>query len=318
MKRWNNDRSGSMFHLGWKSKYQFPGYQIDRLQNLRNQGISSSSIVSSPASLLSLSSRPSLDDVERLSKGQAATRKGKGKGSRKVCHRLNEMERKEFDLAKQRGYLQLRGTGYRKERKGSPLANIHRQLADAKIKPCIQIQRGSGVNAYDIIAIDVSTLRSKAYFKALVSFLLEIYIKNKENLENEKENEKITENIEEYKATLINKWEVLHEYTEEEKWDTNPIWDLPLLTFEYKCTDRKIGKEIAAEIANIFENINFDQDDISAEVELTHLKKKEDEKEEDRKKEEEPAREMPVGQDEENELQSQKEEKKKSKLAIDI
>lgn len=38
------------------------------------------------------SGRPSLDDVERLSMGQAA--KKRGTGSRRVCHRLNEFERK--------------------------------------------------------------------------------------------------------------------------------------------------------------------------------------------------------------------------------
>ena len=41
-----------------------------------------------------LSIRPSLDDVERISKGQAAKRRGTG--SRAVPHRLNEMERKEW------------------------------------------------------------------------------------------------------------------------------------------------------------------------------------------------------------------------------
>lgn len=40
--------------------------------------------------------RPSLDDVERLSRGQAA--KKRGTGSRGVCHRLNESERKVIRL----------------------------------------------------------------------------------------------------------------------------------------------------------------------------------------------------------------------------
>lgn len=47
----------------------------------------------------------------RLSRGQAA--KKRGTGSRAICHRLNEMERKEFELAKKMGFVQLRGTGYR-------------------------------------------------------------------------------------------------------------------------------------------------------------------------------------------------------------
>ena len=41
-----------------------------------------------------LAIRPTLDDVERISKGQAAKRRGTG--SRAVPHRLNEMERKEW------------------------------------------------------------------------------------------------------------------------------------------------------------------------------------------------------------------------------
>lgn len=40
--------------------------------------------------------RPTLDDVERISRGQAAKRRGTG--SRGVAHRLNEAERVEWDL----------------------------------------------------------------------------------------------------------------------------------------------------------------------------------------------------------------------------
>ncbi|CAM9607161.1 unnamed protein product, partial [Heterosigma akashiwo] len=87
----------------------------------------------------SASGRPSLDDVERISKGQGA--KKRGTGSRAVPHRLNEAERKEWDLAKRRGYLQLRGTGYRRERGDSPLANIYRQWCDAMVRPCVVIER---------------------------------------------------------------------------------------------------------------------------------------------------------------------------------
>ena len=45
--------------------------------------------------------RPSLDDVEKISYGQAA--KKRGIGSRGVPHRLNAEERSEWDLAKKRG-----------------------------------------------------------------------------------------------------------------------------------------------------------------------------------------------------------------------
>lgn len=43
--------------------------------------------------------RPSLDDVQRISTGDAA--RHRGTGSRAVPHRLNAEERKQYDLAKQ-------------------------------------------------------------------------------------------------------------------------------------------------------------------------------------------------------------------------
>jgi len=87
--------------------------------------------------------RPSLDDVERISKGQAARKRGVG--SRAVPHRLNEEERIEWVNAKSRQYLMLRGSGWRRERGDSPLANIYRQLCDAKNIPCISIAKGIGI-----------------------------------------------------------------------------------------------------------------------------------------------------------------------------
>ncbi len=47
--------------------------------------------------------RPSIDDVERLSRGEGAKRRGVG--SREVPHRLNSDERVQFDLAKKRCVL---------------------------------------------------------------------------------------------------------------------------------------------------------------------------------------------------------------------
>lgn len=111
---------------------------------------------------MSSSARPSLDDVERISRGQAA--KKRGTGSRNVPHRLNEMERREWDLAKKRRYLLVRGTGWRKERGDSPLANIYRQLCDAHAVPCISVQRGVGGGAdgslLEIVTVDLSPLRT--------------------------------------------------------------------------------------------------------------------------------------------------------------
>ena len=105
-----------------------------------------------------VSVRPTLDDVERISRGEAAKRRGTG--SRAVPHRLNQMERKEWDLAKKRRYMLLRGSGYRKERGASPLANIYRQLCDAHAVICITVARGIGNPPLDEVVVDFSPLRT--------------------------------------------------------------------------------------------------------------------------------------------------------------
>eukprot|EP00559_Dactyliosolen_fragilissimus_P009420 CAMPEP_0184858988 /NCGR_PEP_ID=MMETSP0580-20130426/4011_1 /TAXON_ID=1118495 /ORGANISM="Dactyliosolen fragilissimus" /LENGTH=72 /DNA_ID=CAMNT_0027355383 /DNA_START=62 /DNA_END=277 /DNA_ORIENTATION=+ len=51
--------------------------------------------------------RPTTSDVERISYGKPA--KKKGTGSRGVPHRLNAEERKVFDFAKRKGFLEVRG-----------------------------------------------------------------------------------------------------------------------------------------------------------------------------------------------------------------
>jgi len=122
----------------------------------------SKSSTSSITRLLSNKVRPALDDVERISRGQAAKRRGTG--SRAVPHRLNAAERIEWQIAKQRRYLQLRGTGYRNERGDSPLANSWRNYCDALAIPCISVRRGVRLSSTSTLVedcvIDFSPLRT--------------------------------------------------------------------------------------------------------------------------------------------------------------
>lgn len=54
--------------------------------------------------------RPSKDDVERLSRGQATRAKI---GSRRIGHRLTRKERALFDAARRRGFLKIPVSGIR-------------------------------------------------------------------------------------------------------------------------------------------------------------------------------------------------------------
>lgn len=99
--------------------------------------------------------RPHIDDVERLSYGKGAT-KQRGTGSRFHCHRLNQEERRLYELAKKSSSLTLKGNGYRKERKGSPLQNIWRQRCDSLATLAVFIEKRS---SEDTVVIDFSTLR---------------------------------------------------------------------------------------------------------------------------------------------------------------
>ncbi|MEY4245874.1 MAG: hypothetical protein RLZZ245_3459 [Verrucomicrobiota bacterium] len=62
--------------------------------------------------------RPSKDDVERLSRGDATRAKI---GSRRIGHRLTQKERELFEAAKRRGFLKIPVTGARQN-----LTNIYR------------------------------------------------------------------------------------------------------------------------------------------------------------------------------------------------
>ena len=113
--------------------------------------------------------RPTLDDVERLSEGKGARRRGTG--NKYVCHRLNRDERILFEIAKEAGYLSIQGSSYRKERKGSPIRNTFRQRCDALERVCVIIEKRS---MQDRILIDFSTLRMKDDSAAIRAIVVQI------------------------------------------------------------------------------------------------------------------------------------------------
>ena len=220
------------------------------------------STTSSPLNSLRRISR---DDVERLSRGQPAKRKGSG--SRNVPHRLNDMESQEMQRAQRKGFVSLMGSGNRRSRKGSPLKNIHRQWCDARGKPQITLykSRGTESNLEDVIQVDLSPLRlagvaSSAEELAMSRQKYELQIEaiagetgmtrflyaeeddNDEKSANDTENQSLEMNEKTRKV-----------------WATEPIWNLPMIVFQF-TGQRSQAKKMAKELAEVWDLPELEKD----------------------------------------------------------
>eukprot|EP00522_Entomoneis_paludosa_P015657 CAMPEP_0172451628 /NCGR_PEP_ID=MMETSP1065-20121228/9594_1 /TAXON_ID=265537 /ORGANISM="Amphiprora paludosa, Strain CCMP125" /LENGTH=456 /DNA_ID=CAMNT_0013203591 /DNA_START=1 /DNA_END=1371 /DNA_ORIENTATION=- len=191
--------------------------------------------------------RISRDDVERLSRGQPA--KKKGYGSRSVPHRLNDLERQEMTRAQTKGFVTVVGGGNRRTRKGSPLKNIHRQWCDARGKPQIVLYKtttGSEQGPLDMVEVDLAPVRllgsitdldelqvALAEYKRAVetaatkagmsqSMNVEQEMSDSVELEEEEEESEVSDLLDDMihlDATQLQKLQ--------ESWATKPIWKLP-------------------------------------------------------------------------------------------
>ncbi|EOD03801.1 hypothetical protein EMIHUDRAFT_259824, partial [Emiliania huxleyi CCMP1516] len=103
--------------------------------------------------------RPTIDDVDRISWGRPAKRKGTG--SRGQPHRLNDAERTLYDLARSKGFVEVAGSGWRSQRADAPLVNTFRSWCDARGVAAIFLHKGSDV---DQVVLDLSPLRRPAEF----------------------------------------------------------------------------------------------------------------------------------------------------------
>ena len=246
-------------------------YVAGRRTLKKYNGASSSS---SSAGQHALLRRISRDDVDRLSRGQPAKRKGCG--SRNVPHRLNEPERAELDRAASKGYVAVAGTGNRRPRKGSPLLNLHRQWCDARAKPQIVLYKAVGGNAVDQVIIDLAPLRLHGLFETdagVEEFLIQrktdmlreaynagmelresIHWEYEEEEDDQVENsnadmEDDEENIDgsstSYTITILE--------SAQKAWATQPIWKLPVISMGVFEGERSKAKTMAAALAKAWE-----------------------------------------------------------------
>eukprot|EP00565_Helicotheca_tamesis_P002210 CAMPEP_0185734060 /NCGR_PEP_ID=MMETSP1171-20130828/21278_1 /TAXON_ID=374046 /ORGANISM="Helicotheca tamensis, Strain CCMP826" /LENGTH=484 /DNA_ID=CAMNT_0028403953 /DNA_START=34 /DNA_END=1486 /DNA_ORIENTATION=+ len=104
--------------------------------------------------------RVSKGDMERLNQGRNKRRKEEK--NQASASRLSGKDIKSFERALKSGFVTLEGTGYRRGRKGSALATMHREWCDHKGKPQIVYCKASGGRTLDNIIVDLSPLRMAA------------------------------------------------------------------------------------------------------------------------------------------------------------
>mmetsp|Transcript_9449 Transcript_9449/g.23192 ORF Transcript_9449/g.23192 Transcript_9449/m.23192 type:complete len:302 (+) Transcript_9449:136-1041(+) len=211
--------------------------------------------------------RADLDDVENLSYGRGA-KKQRGTGSRFTCHRLNREERRTFDRAKRDGFLAVRGTGYRKNRKGSPVWNTFRQRCDALARVCVVVEKTSD---RDRVSIDFSTLRVRND-SPLVDLVLEFVFRSKhpglyEALIASDSDEKggcntdTSIGVEEQENDGTDCNSILVENTTDRPIDwevvkTKPIWGVVARLLVVSC-DRETAKSIAKDAVELIDSARF-------------------------------------------------------------
>jgi len=186
--------------------------------------------------------RPTVSDVERISWGKPA--KKKGTGSRGVPHRLNSDERLLFDQARRKGFLEIEGSGWRSQRRDSPAINSYRSLCDARGQVCIVLHKSqSGMD--DEIVIDLSPLRLPDTFTTIENDLVHLisipthYIASEEEMD-----------LSDYDNIV----DVKEEDEEEDQWNNRPIYQLPTYCISWKI-QRSEAKKLCKRLGKMFSTV---------------------------------------------------------------
>ena len=188
--------------------------------------------------------RPTIQDVERISWGKPA--KKKGTGSRGVPHRLNhEEERKLFDQARKKGFLEVAGSGWRSQRRDAPLLNTYRSLCDARGQVCIVLHKGN-TGLDDELVVDLSPLRLPETFESLREDLISTinlpaesnFVQDVPDLEDDEEDQTDVDGRAEINIDLL-------------AWEERPIYHLSPYCISW-LTNRSQGKSIGKKLASIF------------------------------------------------------------------
>lgn len=205
--------------------------------------------------------RPTIDDVERISWGKPARKKGTG--SRGVPHRLNLDERFLFDAARRKGYLEVEGSGWRSQRREAPLLNTYRSLCDARGQVSIVLHKSN--TGIDELVLDLSPLRNPSTFDRVAQVCLEevkgagVAIQGSRTMMEESMQVDEDAEIERLPMPLSSDDEQSTEITspdnardEATAWELRPIYQLPPYYVSWELS-RGDAKAVAKSFASLFD-----------------------------------------------------------------
>lgn len=181
--------------------------------------------------------RPTVNDVERISWGKPA--KKKGTGSRGVPHRLNEEERSAFDRARQKGFLEVAGSGWRSQRREAPLLNSYRSLCDARGQASIVLHKGN--TGIDDLVVDLSPLRNPTEFDKVATVCLDFQSDGQVVFQQDSGFDEAHGEEEEKETSEA-----------ENPWETRPIYQLPPYCIAWEL-ERNDAKALAKKMAQLFD-----------------------------------------------------------------
>ena len=219
---------------------------------LRNRAVCMEVEVTAPLPLLQQPAaamdcwRPTIDDVDRISWGRNA--KKKGTGSRGVPHRLNDEERTLYDFARRKGFVEIAGSGWRKQRSASPLVNTFRSWCDARGVPAIYIHKSrDGLD--DELVVDLSPLRTPLTFQDAAAYCMAeasggvVELEGSAIVEDESSDAALEAQADDADAVaLIDVTQLADAYASE------PIYRLPMYAVSW-VTTRAEAKQLAKQIA---------------------------------------------------------------------
>lgn len=201
--------------------------------------------------------RPDVNDVERISWGKPA--KKKGTGSRGVPHRLNLDERFLFDNARKKGFLETEGSGWRSQRREAPLLNTYRSLCDARGQASIVLHKGN--TGMDELVCDLSPLRNPEIFDEVARKCIELQEGGEIVFQGSGSDEPSIDQEEETEDLFMTLSIVDHAINEVKKtnddvgpWETRPIYQLPpyCISWELQRSEAKtLGKSLAKHFSTI-------------------------------------------------------------------